>query len=47
MKRYELINEILLFADDEYETRQDLIELAKLTKQELKFVIKQNKKYES
>mgnify|MGYP003637662177 CR=1 FL=1 len=47
MKRYELINNILLFAGDEYETREDLISLAKLTKQELKCVINHFKSYES
>ena len=47
MKRYELINEILLFAGDEYETREDLISLAKLTKQELRFVFNHFKSYES
>ena len=47
MKRYELINEILLFSSDEYETREDLISLAKLNKQELKSVINHFKSYES
>lgn len=47
MKRYELINEIILFAGDEYETREDLILLAKLTKKELMFIIKNFKNYES
>jgi hypothetical protein len=47
MKRHELINKILLFAGDEYETSEDLISLAKLTKQELKLVINNFKYYES
>ena len=46
MKRYELINEILLFAGDEYETRDELIYLAKLTKPELSFIINHFKAYE-
>ena len=47
MKRYELINEIILFSGEEFETRDDLISLAKLTKKELRFIIKQFKNYES
>lgn len=46
MKRYEIINKIILISSDEFETVEEALDLARLTKKELRVLLKHIEKYE-